>query len=150
MPQSLVHNYIHITFSTKNRYPYIDKSICDELFSYLGGICKNLECNPIIVGGHKDHVHLLCLLSRRIALMKLIEELKSHSSKWIKTKGIKYQMFYWQRGYGGFSVNPTEINIVKQYILKQEEHHRKRTFQDEYRAILKKYNMKYDERYVWD
>ena len=150
MPQSLVHNYIHITFSTKNRFPFIDKNINNELFSYLGGICKNLECNPIIVGGHKDHVHILCLLSRKIALMKLIEEIKSHSSKWIKTKGINYEKFYWQRGYAGFSVNPTEIDIVEKYILKQEEHHNKKTFQDEYRAFLKKYKIKYDEKYVWD
>ena len=150
MPQSLVHNYIHITFSTKNRFFFIDKNIDNELFNYLGGICKNLECNPIIVGGHKNHVHILCLLSRKIALMKLIEELKSHSSKWIKTKGTKYQKFYWQRGYGGFSVNPTEINIVEKYIMQQEEHHRKKTFQDEYRAFLKKYKIKFDEKYVWD
>ena len=92
MPQSLVHNYIHITFSTKNRFPFIDKNIDNELFQYLGGICKNLECNPIIVGGHKDHVHILCLLSRKISLMKLIEKIKSNSSKWIKTKGIKSQV----------------------------------------------------------
>ena len=150
MPQSLVNNYIHITFSTKNRYPFIDKNISNQLYSYLGGICKNLESNPIIVGGHKDHVHILCLLSRKVALMKLIEEIKSHSSKWIKTKENKYKNFYWQRGYGGFSGNPTEINIVKKYISKQEEHHKKKTFQDEYCAFLKKYEIKYDERYIWD
>ncbi len=95
MPQSLVQNYIDITFSTKNRQPFIDKNISAELYSYLGGICKNLECNPIKVGGHKDHVHIICLLSRKIALMKLIEEHKSHSSKWIKTKGDNYKNFYW-------------------------------------------------------
>ena len=81
MPQSLVKNYIHISFSTKSRHPFIDNHIKQDLFSYLGGICKNLGCNPIIVGGHKDHIHILCLLSRKIALMKLIEELKTHSSK---------------------------------------------------------------------
>ncbi len=150
MPQSLVKNYIHITFSTKNRYPFIDKTISNELFSYLGGICKNLECNPVIVGGHKDHVHILCLLSRKIALMKLIEEVKSHSSKWIKTKGEKYQDFYWQRGYGGFSVNPRDIDIVKKYISEQEKHHKKNSFQDEYRAFLNKYEINFDEKYVWD
>ena len=150
MPQSLVKNYIHITFSTKNRVAFIDKNISNELFSYLGGICKNLECNPIIVGGYQDHIHILCLLSRKIALMNLIEEVKSHSSKWIKTKGVKYEKFYWQRGYGGFSVNPTEINIVKKYISEQEKHHSKRTFQEEYRAFLNKYKIKYNEKYVWD
>jgi putative transposase len=142
MPQSLVHNYMHITFSTKDRYPFIDKNISEQLYSYLGGICKNLECNPIIIGGHKDHIHILCLLSRKIALMKLIEELKSHSSKWVKTKNMKYQNFYWQRGYGGFSVNPTEIGIVEKYILEQDIHHIKKTFQDEYRAFLNKYKIK--------
>jgi len=141
---------MHITFSTKGRYPFIDKDISEELYSYLGGICKNLECNPIIVGGHEDHIHILCLLSRKIALMKLIEEVKSHSSKWIKTKNIKYKNFYWQRGYGGFSVNPTGIDVVKKYILEQDIHHDKKTFQDEYRAFLNKYKVKYDEKYVWD
>jgi putative transposase len=150
MPQSLVHNYMHITFSTKDRYPFIDKNISEQLYSYIGGICKNLECNPIIIGGHKDHIHILCLLSRKIALMKLIEELKSHSSKWIKTKNMKYQNFYWQRGYGGFSVNPTEIGIVEKYILEQDNHHIKKTFQDEYRTFLNKYKIKYDEKYIWD
>jgi REP-associated tyrosine transposase len=150
MPQSLARNYLHITFSAKNRFSFIDKNIENELFSYIGGICKNLECNPIIVGGHKDHIHILCLLSRKIALMNLIEKIKSSSSKWIKTKGIDYQKFYWQNGYGGFSVNPTEIDIVEKYILQQEEHHQKKTFQDEYRAFLKKYEIEFDEKYVWD
>ena len=150
MPQSFVKNYIHITFSTKERYPYIDKNIAKELYPYLGGICKNLESFPVEIGGIADHVHILCLLSRKIALMKLVEELKSHSSGWIKTKGNKYQKFYWQNGYGGFSVNPAEIEVVRKYILNQEVHHKKRTFQDEYRTFLTKYNMEYDERYVWD
>ena len=150
MPQSLVNNYIHITFSTKERQPFIDKTIANELHSYLAGICKNLESFPVEINGVADHVHILCLLSRKIALMKLIEELKSHSSRWIKTKGSKYKNFYWQNGYGGFSVNPTEIEIVRKYILNQEMHHKKCTFQDEYRAFLKKYNIEYDVRYVWD
>jgi len=150
MPQSLVRNYLHITFSTKNRVALIDGSIQDELYKYLGGICKNNECNPLIVGGHYDHVHILCLLSQKIALMKLIEEIKSHSSKWIKTKGENYANFYWQNGYGSFSVNPIETDVVKKYILNQAEHHKKVMFQDEYRAFLRKYNVEYDERYVWD
>ena len=150
MPQSLVHNYIHITFSTKNRYPFIDKNIRNELFSYLSGICKKQECYPVIVGGYNDHIHILCLLSQKIALMKLIEQIKSHSSKWIKTKGEQYQNFYWQRGYGAFSVNPAQIKIVEDYIKNQEKHHQKRSFQDEYRAFLKKYKIDFNEKYVWD
>ena len=150
MPQSLVKNYIHITFSTKKRQPFIDKTIENELFRYFGGICKNLECNPIIVGGYKDHVHILCLLSRKIALMKLVEELKSHSSKWIKSKGVRYQKFYWQNGYGGFSVAPSRVDEVKAYISNQEEHHKEKSFKEEYLTLLKAYDIEYDERYVWD
>jgi len=150
MPQSLVRNYIHITFSTKNRKSLICSDIEDELFNYLGGICKNLECYPVIVGGHKNHIHILSLLSQKVALMKLIEELKTHSSKWIKTKGEKYLDFYWQNGYGSFSVNPTEIEVVKKYILNQADHHIKKTFEEEYLTFLKKYDVAYDERYVWD
>lgn len=113
MPQSFIKNYLHITFSTKNRLPLVLPEVREELFRYLGGICKNIECYPVIVGGHKDHIHILCLLSKKVALMKLIEEIKSHSSKWIKTKGEKFRNFYWQNGYGAFSVNPSEIEIVK-------------------------------------
>ncbi len=150
MPQSLVENYIHITFSTKNRYPFIESPIDKELFAYIAEICNRHESFAIIVGGHNDHIHILCKLSRKIALMKLIEELKSHSSKWIKSKGSNYSNFYWQNGYGGFSVNPTEIAIVKNYISNQKEPHKSVTFQQEYVAFLKKYKIKYDEKYVWD
>jgi len=150
MPQSLVRNYVHIVFSTKNREPLITRNIQQELWSYLGGICKNLECNPVLVGGYLDHVHILCLLSQKIALMKLIEEIKSHSSKWIKTKGTEFRSFYWQNGYGAFSVNPGEIEAVKRYIQEQEEHHSGRSFQDEYRYFLNKYDVEFDEKYVWD
>jgi putative transposase len=90
------------------------------------------------------------MLSKKIALMKLLEEVKSHSSKWIKTKGDDFKNFYWQDGYGAFSVNPSEIDVVINYISTQKEHHAKITFQDEYRAFLKKYQVEYDERYVWD
>jgi len=150
MPQSLVRNYIHIIFSTKYRHPFIDKNIEEELFNYLGGIARNLECNPVIVGGYQDHIHILCLLSRKIAQMKLIEELKTHSSKWIKTKDSKYQKFYWQNGYGSVSVNPDEIDVLKKYILNQEKHHQTISFKEEYLLFLKKNDIPYDERYVWD
>jgi putative transposase len=90
------------------------------------------------------------MLSRKVAQMKLLEEIKKQSSKWIKTKGQVYSNFYWQEGYGIFSVNPTETDVVVKYILNQEEHHKKITFQDEFRAFLKKYKIEYDERYVWD
>lgn len=85
MGQSLVKNYLHIVFSTKYRQPFIYEPVEQELHAYLGGICKNLECHPIKIGGYIDHIHILCMLSKKIALMKLLEEVKSHSSKWMKT-----------------------------------------------------------------
>lgn len=150
MGQSLVKNYIHIVFSTKYRTPMIKAPYEEELHSYLGGICKNLECQPLKVGGYSDHVHILCMLSKKIALMKLVEEVKSHSSKWMKTKDDALTNFFWQDGYGAFSVNPAEVDTVITYIENQHMHHSKKTFQDEYRAFLKKYKVEYDERYVWD
>jgi REP element-mobilizing transposase RayT len=150
MGQSLVKNYVHIVFSTKYRQPFITEAVENELYAYLGGICKRLECQPIKIGGYTDHIHILCMLSKKIALMKVVEEVKSHSSKWIKTKGEEFSNFYWQDGYGAFSVNPSEVDVVIGYIANQKEHHGKRTFQDEYRAFLKKYEVEYDERYVWD
>ena len=149
MGQSLVKNYLHIVFSTKNRKPLIDEGIENELYSYLAGICNKLECYPIKVGGYTNHVHVLCNLSKRMALVKLMEELKSHSSKWIKTKGDKYSNFYWQDGYGAFSVNPREVEVVVKYIENQKEHHRKKSFQEEFVAFLEKYNVEFDEKYVW-
>lgn len=150
MGQSLVKNYIHIVFSTKHRAELIHPPVQDELYSYIGGICNEMECPPIKIGGYTDHVHILCMLSKKIALMKLLEEVKSHSSKWMKTKGSDLKNFYWQNGYGAFSVNPSDIDRVIAYIENQKEHHRKKTFQDEYKAFLKKYKIEYDERYVWD
>ncbi|WP_367914648.1 IS200/IS605 family transposase [Leadbetterella sp. DM7] len=150
MGQSLVKNYIHIVFSTKYRAPLIHPPVEEELHAYLGGICNRLGCPVIKVGGYTDHIHILCMLSKKIALMKLLEELKSHSSKWIKTRGPEYKNFYWQDGYGAFSVNPSQVDIVIRYIANQHKHHSKKDFKSEYRVFLKKYNVEYDERYVWE
>ncbi len=150
MGQSLTKNYIHIVFSTKHRLPLIDDNIADELYGYIGGICNSLECPVLKVGGYSDHIHILCMLSKKVTLIELMKKLKSGSSKWIKTKGDSYYNFYWQDGYGAFSVNPAEVEIVTKYISNQREHHSKKTFQDEYRAFLKKYNAEFDEKYVWD
>jgi putative transposase len=150
MGQSLVKNYVHIVFSTKYRQPLILPPVEAELHSYLGGICNKLECTVVKVGGYTDHVHILCMLSKKIALMKLMEELKGSSSKWIKTKGELYKNFYWQDGYGAFSVGPGRIDQVIAYIANQHQHHSAKTFQDEYRLLLNKHKVTYDERYVWD
>jgi len=149
MPQSLSKIYVHITFSTKNRWPFISDDIKQEVWAYIGGICKNLGCNPMRVGGYNDHVHICCLLSKKMAPVKLLEEIKTESSRWIKTKGYQYTKFYWQEGYGIFSVNPSDVEKVSDYIDSQETHHKKRTFQEELLAFLEKYKIEYDERYLW-
>lgn len=150
MSQSLVKNYIHVVFSTKDRQRIILRSVEEELYTYLGGTCKSLECFPIVVGGHADHVHILCLLSKKIPIVKLVGELKANSSRWFKTKHEKLKNFYWQNGYGAFSVSPTELNTINAYIVNQKQHHEMVTFQDEYRSLLNKYEIHFDERYVWD
>jgi len=150
MGQSLLKIYVHIVFSTKHREPILKGKVEEELHAYLGGICNNLDCQPLKIGGYTDHVHILCMLSKKITVMKLLEELKSHSSKWLKTKGDVYRNFYWQNGYGAFSVNPAETEKVITYIANQHEHHDRKSFQEEYRIFLEKYQVEYDERYVWE
>ena len=150
MGQSLVQNYIHLVFSTKHREPLIKSPIQSELHAYLGGICRELECPTLKVGGYIDHIHILLKLSKKVALMTLVEKVKSHSSKWMKTKDPSLNNFYWQNGYGAFSVNPSEVERVIAYIENQDTHHAIQTFKSEYLAFLKKYRVEYDERYLWD
>lgn len=150
MPQSLSRVFTHIIFSTKNRQPFIDDGIADELYRYLGGTCAHFDSQPIKVGGHYDHVHILCALSRKFAIMDLLEEVKKRSSKWMKTKGEAYAGFYWQDGYGIFSVNPRQAGSVIEYIERQKEHHAGLTFQDECRGFYRRYGVEWDERYCWD
>ncbi len=150
MPQSLVHNYIHLVFSTKNREQFMIPQFEDRIYDYLGGICNELECQPLKIGGHLDHVHLLFKLSQNIALSKFVQKLKSNSSKWVKSINPLFKNFYWQDGYGAFSVTSTEIEKVILYIENQKIHHSSISFQNEFRTILKRYKVKYDEKYVWD
>lgn len=150
MPQSLTQIYVHLVFSTKNRQPLIVAEIESELHSYLGGICRELDCHPVKIGGYNDHIHILCGHSRKIALMKLVEEIKKSSSKWIKTKGEQYLNFYWQDGYGAFSVGHKQLDAVYKYIASQREHHQHQSFQDECRMLYTEHSVAFDERYVWD
>lgn len=150
MGQSLVKNYVHIVFSTKYREPMIVAPFEKELHAYIGGICKELECPVLIVGGYTDHIHILCMLSRKIALMTLVQKIKANSSKWMKTKDERLMNFFWQDGYGAFSVNPAEVDVVVRYIENQHEHHSKKSFKREFRSFLKKYKVDYNEEYVWD
>ncbi|WP_228407863.1 transposase [Chryseobacterium sp. OV279] len=120
------------------------------MFSYIAVLCKDFESPALQIGGSDDHIHILCLLSRKIPLMKLVQEIKAHSSKWIKTKGPQYETFFWQDGYGAFSVCRDEVNRVIKYIKNQRIHHQKQKFKDEVIEMLEKHHIDYDEKYVWD
>lgn len=151
VPQSLAKILVHTVFSTKDRRPFLrDKPLRDELHRYLGGILTNLECQPNIVGGVEDHAHLLCALSRTCDAAAMVKEVKRGSSLWLKTKSPDLADFAWQNGYGIFSIGFSQIESVREYIAGQEEHHRKVSFQDEFRELLRRYEIDFDERYVWD
>jgi putative transposase len=150
MGQSLVKNYIHIVFSTKYRQPLIQPQFEQNLYSYIGGTCKELECYPVKIGGYVDHIHILCMLSKKLPLMKLVQDIKSSSSKWMKEQDPSLANFYWQNGYGAFSVNYKDIKTVSNYIENQHAHHAGVDFQNELRFILNKQEIEFDERYVWD
>jgi REP element-mobilizing transposase RayT len=151
MPQSLANVLVHTIFSTKDRHPFLRGPILrTELHQYLGGILSNLSCSPIIVGGTDNHVHLLNNLSRTCDISTMIKELKRGSSLWLKTKRPELSDFSWQSGYGIFSVSCSQLESVKAYIANQEAHHRKISFQDELRQFLKRHEVSFDERYVWD
>jgi len=151
MPQSLSAVYIHLVFSTKDRRLLLrDKPTRDALHSYLGGVSKQLDCPPLLVGGVEDHVHLLARFGRTITQAEWVKELKRVSNLWLKERGRDYADFEWQGGYADFSVSQSNLEPVKQYITGQEEHHRKIDFQDELRALLRKHEIEWDEKYVWD
>ena len=151
MPQSLAQIYLHVVFSTKNRTPFLrNKALRGELHAYLGGVCRNLESPSIQIGGVEDHVHALCRLSRTCMIADLVRELKRESSKWLKTKDPELAAFHWQDGYGAFSISPGHVPALSQYIASQEQHHATVSFQDEFRRLLRKYGVEFDERYVWD
>lgn len=150
MPQSLSLVIVHLVFSTKDRASYFSPAIRPELFAYLSEVSRNSGCDCYGVGGMPDHIHMAVRLSRTLTIAALVQELKVSSSAWLKTKGRNLADFAWQRGYGAFSVAPRDLDSVVTYIDRQEEHHRTRTFQEEYRAFLTKYGIDYDERYVWD
>jgi putative transposase len=151
MPQSLAKILVHTVFSTKDRRPFLrDGALREELHRYLGGILANLDCQPVIIGGVEDHVHLLCALSRTCEAAEMVKEVKRGSSTWIKSRSSDLQDFAWQNGYGIFSIGFSQIESVRTYIARQAEHHRKASFQDELRLLLKRYEIEFDERYLWD
>jgi len=149
MAQTLVSLMIHVVFSTKNREPIITPAIEPELYAYFGGTAKNLESRCLAAGGTENHVHLLVSQSKKVALCHLMEEIKKGSSKWIKTKGNALANFGWQDGYEAFTVGESQVDALKLYLAGQKERHKKLTFEQELLALLKKYRVEYDERYLW-
>lgn len=149
MPQSLSKMDVHIIFHIKGKCTKIQSKDKGSLFAYIGAIVKDNNSIPIIINGTGDHVHVLCIMSKNMTLAKLVEEIKKHSSRWIKTLHTDYLEFAWQGGYGGFSVSQSLHDKTKRYIENQEKHHMKMTFKEEYLMFLNEYGIEYDERYLW-
>lgn len=150
MSQSLAQILVHLVFSTKDRKPWLADDIRDELHAYFGGIVVHRNGTLLKAGSVADHVHLLIAHPRTCAPSELVQDIKTGSSKWLKTRSARYADFHWQSGYGMFSISPGHRPALERYIADQAEHHRETTFQDEYRSLLEKYGLEIDERYVWD
>ena len=149
MPQSLVKMLVHVVFSTKNRADLIAPEIEQRLFAYISGIVENCGSKLILANGTANHIHLLISLGKTTDISKLIGDIKRASSVWIKQQG-NYGDFYWQEGYGAFSIGQSQVPEVMKYIARQKQHHSKQDFVSEFRGLLNRYEVEYDERYVWD
>ena len=150
MPQSLARLHVHLIFSTKHRERLITKRVRDSLHAYMATVLQNLGCAPVLINSVEDHVHILFELARTVPVSRAVEEVKKSSSKWIKTQGAEFAGFAWQAGYGAFAISESNVPTVRDYIAGQQEHHRRKSFQEEYRAFLEKHRVTFDERYVWD
>lgn len=149
MPQSLVKMLVHVVFSTKNRADLIAPEIEERLFAYISGIVEKKGCKLILANGTLNHIHLLISLGKTMDISELIGDIKRASSLWVKEEGGPHD-FFWQEGYGAFSIGRSQVPAVMKYIARQKEHHAKQDFKAEFRELLAKYEVEYDERYVWD
>ncbi len=150
MPQSLSAIYLHLVFSTKRREPMLGNEVAGRLYAYLGGVATASKNSLICAGGMPDHVHLLVSLGRETAVAELIRDLKSNSSRWIHDTFATMKRFAWQNGYAAFSVSQSQLDAVRSYIENQAEHHRTRTFQEEFIEWLRRHHLPFDEQFVWD
>jgi REP-associated tyrosine transposase len=150
MPQSLSKVIVHIIFSTKDREPWLDSNMRPRMHAYLATISRDFGADLVQIGGVSDHVHIVTTLPRPLSQAQLIEKMKKLSSKWIKGVDARYRGFFWQRGYGAFSVSPSQLDAVLRYVDGQHKHHRTCSFQEEYRELLHRHGVDFDERYVWD
>ncbi len=150
MPQSFGALYFHLIFSTKNRAPLITPDLQPRLYAYIGGILSSRKCSLLAAGGIPDHVHLLASLTRESCIADTLRDIKSLSTGWIHNEFPLSQDFAWQSGYAAFSVSYSSLDTVRSYLAAQAEHHRAKSFQEEYLDFLKRHHMEYDERYIWD
>lgn len=150
MPQSLARIHIHLIFGTKNCKPLLLDSVRAALHAYMSTVLKNLGCPAVLINSVPDHVHILFELARTVTISNAVEEVKTASSKWIKTQGPEFAAFAWQSGYGAFAVSESNVADVRDYIADQQAHHQRNSFEDEYRAFLDRHRLNFDERYVWD
>ena len=150
MPQSLSHIIVHLVFSTKHRESLIADDVREALHSYMAGVFQGIDSPALLINSMPDHVHVLFMLSRKLSLADVLEEIKTKTSKWMKARDSRFADFYWQNGYGAFSVSQSNVKGVRKYISNQEEHHRTRTFQEEFLLLCKRHGVPYDERYMWD
>ena len=150
MPQSLAKILVHLVFSTKNREPILAESVRAPLCAYASAVLRDLDSHVIAINAWHDHVHILFALSKNHSLSQVVMEVKRATSKWIKTQGKAFAKFHWQSGYGAFSIGQSGVEEVKTYIANQAEHHRVKSFEEEFRSFLKRYQVEFDERYIWD
>jgi putative transposase len=150
MPQSLAKNLIHLVFSTKNREPVLSEPVRGPLCLYASGVLRDLDSHVIAINAWRDDVHILLAVSKNHSLAQVVMEVKRATSKWIKTQGTGLAKFHWQSGYGAFSIGQSGVEEVKTYIANQAKHHRVKSFEEEFRSFLKRYQVEFDERYVWD
>lgn len=150
MPQSLAKLYVHLVFSTKNRERVLADEVRMDLHAYMGGILKGMDCMPIEINSEPDHAHVLFMLGRSVAVSEVVGGIKKGATDWLRARSPNYEGFHWQSGYGVFSVSRSAVDTVRKYIRNQREHHRGKSFMDEYRTMLEKHEIEYDERYVWE
>jgi REP-associated tyrosine transposase len=150
MSQSLAKILVHLVFSTKNREPVLPEHLCEPLCAYASAVLRDLDSHVIAINAWRDHVHILFTLSKNHSLSQVIMEVKRATSKWIKTQGKEFARFHWQSGYGAFSIGQSGVDEVTTYIANQAKHYRLKTFEEEFRSFLKRYQIGYDERFVWD
>jgi REP element-mobilizing transposase RayT len=150
MPQSLARIHVHLIFSTKHRERLITDPVRGSLHAYMATVLQNLGCAPVLINSVEDHVHILFELARTVSVSQAVEEVKKSSSKWIKTQGAEFAGFSWQAGYGAFAVSESNVPSVRDYIARQQEHHHRKSFQEEYLAFLERHGVAFDERYLWD